>query len=335
MKTARAPGKLIISGEHAVVHGAPAIAIAVNRYASATALQQHESLISFNLLNLSYHKSMTKKALKEIKHRLGESYESFKRGEHSIKDVLKLPFELSQFALGHFLEKINPHDEDGIKLTTQSEIPMNAGMGSSAAMILAVMHAIALSKNKNFDNEYYYQHALETENLQHGKSSGLDIRICLQGGCLYFQNGEFETIPVSQHPIHIVNTGKSASSTGECVEHAKKYFETSALMNDFTAVTQQVKQALSTQDFSAFKKAINDNHRLLCQINVVPDKIQSFIGELEQNGFAAKICGAGAVHGDNAGIVMIIGEHSPEALCAKYNYTLQTIQVDTHGLHQH
>ena len=335
MKSARAPGKLIISGEHAVVYGAPAIAIAVNRYATATAMHQNESLISFNLLNLSYHKSMTKKALKEVKHRLGESYESFKRGEHNIKDVLKLPFELSQYALGHFLEKINPHNDDGIKLTTESDIPMGCGMGSSAAMILAVMHAIALSQKKDFDKEYYYQHALETENLQHGKSSGLDIRICLQGGCLFFKDGQFEKIAVSQYPIYIVNTGKPLSSTGECVESAKKYFQSDSLVNQFSTVTVAIKTALQNNDFAAFKKAINANHRLLCDIDVVPKTVQTFITELEQSGFAAKTCGAGSITGDAAGMVMIIGEHSPKTICDKYNYTVQTLQVDEHGLQQH
>ena len=87
-------------------------------------------------------------------------------------------------------------------------------------------------------------------------------------------------------------------------------------------------------DFAAFKTAINENHHLLCQIGVVPKKVQDFITDLQQNGFAAKTCGAGSVNGDYAGMVMIIGEESPQSICQKYQYNIQTIQVDEHGLQQ-
>ncbi|MAZ40247.1 MAG: mevalonate kinase [Legionellales bacterium] len=332
MKTARAPGKLILSGEHAVVYGAPAVAMAVNRYAKATAMEQSDSLISFNLLNLSYHKSMTKKALKDVKHRLGEGYESFKRGERSIKEVLKLPFELSQYALSHFLENINHHYDSGLKLTTESDIPIGAGMGSSAAMVLAVMHASALSQQKNFDKEYYYQHALDAENLQHGKSSGIDIRVSLQGGCLAFQNGEFNKLPQPPIPFFMVNTGKPESSTGECVEQVKIHFENSNLQSDFTDVTQHFIQALNNSDIHALKNATKDNHRLLCQIGVVPEKIQNLIIQLENLGYAAKICGAGSISGNTAGMLMIIGENTPQKFCEAHGYNVQTIQCDSDGL---
>lgn len=334
MKTAWAPGKLILSGEHSVVYGAPAIAMAVTRYAKAQAMNHADASISVNFLNLAYHKSMTKKALKEIKHKLSDSYDAFKRGEVGIKDVLKLPFELSQFALGHFLEKINHQNKDGFKLTTESDIPMGCGMGSSAAMILAVMHAIALSQGKDFDKEYYYQHALDAENLQHGNASGLDVRTSLQGGCIHFQRGEFQSLATVDFPIQIANTGKPQSSTGECVSHARTHFENTNLANDFADVTAQFCHALAEKSQDLLQKAIKANHRLLTMIDVVPAKVQQFITQLEQQGLAAKICGAGSVQGENAGIIMIVGNNCAQALCQQYGYKLQTIEGDTFGLRQ-
>ncbi|MCD6045529.1 MAG: hddA [Gammaproteobacteria bacterium] len=122
MITAIAPGKIILSGEHSVVYGQPALAIAINRYARASVI--HHSIpatVVFDLFNLKHHKDTTIKALRRLKSRLSTDYHLFLRGERGIKDVLKLPHELSHFALSNFLERFNRFSDASIHLKTEKK----------------------------------------------------------------------------------------------------------------------------------------------------------------------------------------------------------------------
>lgn len=327
-----APGKLILSGEHAVVYGAPALAMAVDRFAEANISSELTPLISLDFLSLSYQKSHTLKTLRRIKHRLTEDYQAFLRGEYGIREVLKRPFELSQYVLTSMLDKFNLALSDGFKLRTHSDIPMGCGMGSSAAMILSILHVIDQHHQLNLKKEHYLSYGMEAENLQHGYSSGLDLQISLSGGCLRYQNGVSETRLVPDLPMYIVNTGKPKSSTGECVTTVAPHFKETSLKQDFTGVTDGLDGALASGEFSQAVAAISENHRLLTTIGVVPEKVQLFITHLEKSGRAAKICGAGAVRGQQAGIVLILSPDNPESICQRFGYTCSPVKGETHGL---
>lgn len=333
MKKALAPGKLILSGEHAVVYGQPALAMAINRYAEALVSQQQGRLVSFDLLNLKYHKAMTMKALHQLKQRVQVNYDAFLRGDVPIREVIKLPGELAKFAFTHLLEKVNHQLSDGVKLRTHSTIPVGCGMGSSAAMILCVMHALALQQGLELTTEAYLEHARETENLQHGRSSGVDLQVSLQGGCLRFQQGAYQTRQLPQFPLFMVNTGKPQSTTGECVSAVASKINHPALLADFAAVTDAMDAAISKQSLSEMQHAVRQNHRLLTHIDVVPEKVQQFIQAIEQQGGAAKICGAGAIHGDTAGVILIVAETIPQQICEHFNYQVESITGEPLGLH--
>lgn len=333
MKKAIAPGKLILSGEHAVVYGQPALAMAVNRYAEAWVSEQQGRLIAFELLNLKYHKSMTMKALHKLKQRVHSSYQDFLNGKVHIRDVVKLPGELSKYAFTHLLEKLNHTLSDGVKLSTHSNIPVGCGMGSSAAMILCVMHALALQQDLHVSPESYLEHAKETENLQHGRSSGVDLQVSLRGGCLRFQQGISQPRNIPNMPLFMVNSGKPQSTTGECVSAVAHKINNPITLTDFAAVTNAMDAAIGLQDLAEFQRAIQANHRLLVDIGVVPEKVQSFITAIEQSGGAAKICGAGAIRGDAAGIVLIAAETIPQKICEQFGYQVEAIEGDRLGLH--
>ncbi|MFN7098737.1 MAG: mevalonate kinase, partial [Gammaproteobacteria bacterium] len=222
---------------------------------------------------------------------------------------------------------------DGVKLSTHSTIPVGCGMGSSAAMILCVMHALALQQDLHITPESYLEHAKETENLQHGRSSGVDLQVSLRGGCLRFQQGMTQPRTIPAMPLFIVNTGKPLSTTGECVSAVAAKIDNPVMLADFAAVTNAMDAAIDLQNAAEMQRCVRTNHQLLVDIGVVPEKVQRFITAIEQSGAAAKICGAGAIKGDAAGIVLITAETIPQKICEQFGYQVETIAGERLGLH--
>jgi mevalonate kinase len=330
--TARAPAKLILSGEHSVVYGCPAIAFAVNRYFDTTITPHGMSSILFDLVNLPHKRARTINALSRIKNRLHRNYEQFLKGEKGIRDVLKKPFELLEYTASNFLDKIGHAHPNGFSINTQSNIPNGCGMGSSAALIVSTNFALSQYLKREVTSEDLRQLNIAAENLQHGKSSGLDIYISTHGGCHYFQQGQAESRPLPDFAMQVINTGTPLSSTGECVKKVAESLKSMELQQQFTAVTQSIDQALKNHDIEQLKQGIRQNHKLLCQIGVVPSKIENLIDTLYENGIVAKVCGAGAIVGDGAGMVLVLSDRDLNGLIAPFGYVAESIQAEANGV---
>jgi mevalonate kinase len=326
-----APGKLILSGEHAVVYGKPAIAMAVNRNAQAVLTADNTDLVSFDLQDLKAQESFTLRALREMKSRIVKNYQSFLDGNLSIREVLHKPLDLFEFVFITVLDGLHLKLAEGLNIKLHSNIPIGCGMGSSAATILSVLRCVGHYFRVEFRPDWYYRYSLEAENLQHGHASGVDSYISLHGGCARFQQGQARKIPLPRAPMHLVHTGMPATTTGECVEQVRRTHAKSALWNDFEAVTNELEAAFLQNDLKRIQRGIRENHRLLQNIGVVPARVSEFVAEVERAGAAAKTCGAGAVAGDRGGMVLVFSEQAPAEICRKYGYELMTIRGEPLG----
>lgn len=327
-----APGKLILSGEHAVVYGKPALAMAVDRSAQAVITAEAASdLVSIDLQDYREAESFTLRALRELKNRVMKNYRLFLEGHLSIREVLHKPIELFQFAFITILDGLHLKVADGLKIQLHSNIPIGCGMGSSAATVLSVLRAIGHYFRVEFRPEWYQAYSLEAENLQHGHASGVDTYISLHGGCARFQEGKAEKLPLPHLPMHLVNTGVPETTTGECVANVKDRFGESRIWDEFEAVTNELQKVLSGRDLELIQNVIRENHKLLSEIGVVPSRVQSFIAEVEKQGAAAKVCGAGAVGGDKGGIVLVCSEEAPVELVNQYGYSIMSVRGEPLG----
>ena len=326
-----APGKLILSGEHAVVYGKPAIAMAVDRSAQSIVLPNASDLVSFDLQDYKQTDSITVRALREFKNRVAKNYHMFLNGELGIRDVLHKPVDLFQFAFITILDGLHLKLANGLNIQLHSNIPIGCGMGSSAATILCVLRAIGHYFRVEFRPDWYLRYSLETENLQHGHASGVDTYISMNGGCARFQQNETRRIPLPRFPMHLVHTGVPETTTGECVSRVKEQFENSRIWDDFESITNELEKVLPKNNLREVQKVIRENSRLLTQIGVVPSRVQDFIREVEGAGAAAKVCGAGAVAGDKAGIVLVCADKAPIDICKKYNYEIISVRGEPLG----
>jgi mevalonate kinase len=330
---ARAPAKIILTGEHSVVYGKQAIVTAVNKYAYTEVLPCSSDTISFNLHDLKHKAFSTLRTLRILKERIMESYHLCLSGKLTIRQVLQKPAELFQFALISLIDTFQMELQKGLNIHLSSEIPIGCGMGSSAATVVSVISALSSFFKIDINPEWLFKLSMEAERLQHGYSSGVDAYICLNGGCVRFQQGHAQAITLPQMSLYLVNTGKPETTTGECVMAVSKDFKTSDIWSEFEMVANLLEKALYSQSLDDIKEIIKMNHTLLCSIGVVPQQVQAFIQDIENNGGAAKICGAGAVKGQSAGVVMVISNTKPLHLVEKYGFTLSEVKGESQGAH--
>jgi len=331
--TARAPGKIILSGEHSVVYGRPAFALAINRFAETTITCQPGYGIWFEFPNDKLKHITTMRGLQELKTLIAKRYRKFTVGKYQIKDVIHSPLELIQYAFIYLVENLFLPIKGGLKIQVETTLPIGCGMGASAAVILSLIHALVNYCGRTLTIDKYLYFGREIENLQHGRSSGLDLFLSLHGGCYFFVAGDANKRNLPSIPFVLVNTGKPKTSTGECVEVVAKHLQNSIIADEFSQVAVAMDLAVQQNDLEKIKQCVRENNELLKYIEVVPKRVADFIMAIEARGNAAKVSGAGAISGGNAGIVLVVGENEISDIVAEYGYEILLVQGESRGLY--
>ena len=306
----RVPGKLILSGEHAVVHGAPALVMAVNAFAYADITPLQDPAVHLHAPPWgTRHRPLAE--LPQHLQAIRTRHRAFLAGTCPISAVAPDPMDFLFAAIAIAFE-VNP-PENGCAIQLHSDIPIGAGLGSSAAIALALLRALL----PEADPHTLFEKALACEHFQHGQSSGIDVAACLQGGMLFASPRPLTplTLQVAARPplpFQIWQSGTPASTTGDCVAHVRKAFPSAhPIWSAFRTETLRLRTAMDAADADAWLLGIRNNHRLLSEIGVVPAAVQTQIARWETEGHAAKICGAGSITGDAAGILLVTGTPSP------------------------
>ena len=298
--TIKVPGKVIITGEHSVLQGCPAIAVACSKYIFNHLTANDKNTIEF--INKEPQPPVAYKLLNQA------------------ADEFRKLFPL----------------ESGVTMEFSSTLPIGSGMGSSAAVASSVFAGLCMMTENKVAPEVMLDAIKRCENIIHGTSSGLDPAAVIYGGMVKKQGGAISPKPLTKAlEFYIVDTGRPSCTTGEAVAEAKKHF-TPELVAQFTQVSENIERHLELADLAALINDVQENEKLLEAIGVVPAQVQGFARKAEALGMGFKISGAGASCGDKGGIGLLFIQKGQQAeaqeLCRNCGYTLSQMSIHTGGL---
>ena len=276
MTSASAPGKVILCGEHAVVFGQPALALPVHQVqAKATVTEIRDEKRGRILIHAP-----------DIQ---------FTRWMHEIETDNPL-LRVVQLTL----EKMDLHDQHALKIEIQSSIPIASGMGSSAAISIAIIRALSQHLGSLLPPEQQSQIAFEVEIIHHGTPSGIDNTVVAFEKPIYFVREE-EPIPFeigASFYLVIADSG-IASPTSEAVAKVrerwskeKAYYE--ALFDQIGFISHSALRAIKAGQIHVLGSLLNHNQLLLDTLGVNSPELERLIQvALKSGALGAKLSGAG------------------------------------------
>ncbi len=278
-------GKIILLGEHAVVYGYPALAAALDRGVTIEAVPT------------------TKGGL-----RLG-----IPAWNLSVKADDDDPTARCLCAVADALSIGRPE----LSLVGDAQIPYGAGLGSSAALAVAIARALLTFAKRPIDAATLAHAATASETLVHGKPSGVDVALAITGGLGVFRKSTgLRPVkrPDGSIPSLRVLVGPSGQprSTGTMVKRvAEATGERPAdkRLSELGGLTDTGTAALLANDHAALGVAMNRAHVVLADLGVSTPVLDGLCELAKTHGaHGAKLTGAGG-----GGAVIAIAPRDKEA----------------------
>ena len=188
----------------------------------------------------------------------------------------------------------------GLLVNVECEIPVGAGLGSSASTTVAIIVAVARSKGIKLSKKTVFKLAFVPENFLHGKPSGVDQATCIFGGLIQFNRpSNVKTVRVKKEPLILVcDTGiqhETRTLVGGVVQKSqreKKDFRN--YLAKVREISRGVAKALREGDDEDLGKLMYQNHELLRKIGVSHPKLDHLVEAAKRAGaIGAKLTGAG------------------------------------------
>ncbi len=265
-----APAKVILFGEHFVVHGTSAVLCAVDMLVKVTVTAIDEPVLHIE-----------------------SEIESCKT---NIIDGTVPP---TLGPLGYIARKISEKsNHKGVHVRVESQIPHGVGLGSSSACCIAAAHAAA-KLYPEYTNEDVFKIALQAERISFANASGADSAASMHGGVLSFDLGsDFKRLECPADLNLIVANSKMQRSTNDIVAHvgefrAKNTAKFESLCKKESDLVANAISALKDGDLEKIGMYIKENQSYLDEIGISNETLDEMISIADRYGYGSKITGAG------------------------------------------
>lgn len=288
MVTASAPGKVYLFGEHAVVYGEPAVPCAIERRATVTAVERDDAALRVQAGDLTLN---------------GFTVEY--NGDTSDTPDVDVDQPLLEAAMGYVNQAIEQardatdRPRAGFDVRIDSAIPLGAGLGSSAAVVVAAIAAATEELGTSLDAEEIADRAYRVERtVQEGEASRADTFCSAVGGAVRVEGEDCRRLESVPNLPFVIGYDGGSGDTGALVSGVRGLRE----QYDFAADTlgaigdlvREGEAAIADGDVEELGRLMDFNHGLLSALGVSARSLDSMVWAAREAGAAgAKLTGAG------------------------------------------
>ena len=270
---ATAAGKVILLGEHAAVYGKHALVLPIGNAVSAE-VENTAAGVTLSVLEWGMSRQI------EV-------------GDHNAQGMDAI--------VALILRELGI-DKQGFGIHVRSKLPLAMGLGSSAAVAVAIVRAFDHCLGLALDDVRVNEVAFECEKIAHGTPSGIDNTIATYAKPMLFRNGEsLQTRDVALQevpPIVIASSGQ-AGLTREQVAGVRARYEQKpatydALFDQIDGLSCSGIDALERTDYAELGLLMNVCHGLLNALEVSTPELERMVAISRDAGaLGAKLTGAG------------------------------------------
>lgn len=283
-----APGKVTLFGEHAVVYGEPALVASINKRLYVKMTLRNDNVIKISALDLYIPGVVI----------------TFKGNELTVEtDYGKVIPAVSYIKKAIEITSNYVNKFKGVDVEIKSEMPVGAGLGTSAAVAVATIYAYLNVLGYELRKEEIAKLGWEVEKEVQGMASPMDTAITTLGGFLLIKYKGKEIIMnkpgTGMHLPLVIGYVEREFKTADLVKMVKKLYEKypNVLKNIFRImgmITEEALKALKNKDIKKIGELMNINHGLLDSIGVSNSRLNGLVYAARSAGaLGAKLTGAG------------------------------------------
>lgn len=274
--TATAPGKIILFGEHSVVYGRPAIAVPVSQVQARAVVMAAPDCPSGSL--------RLQAPLIGLDADLADLPESH-------------PLALAVWGV---IAALDIHQIPACTIRITSTIPIASGLGSGAAVSIALIRALSTFLGQQFTLERISALAYEVEKVHHGTPSGIDNTVITFSKPVYFVRDQPIEILTVAAPFTIVigDTG-IASPTGMAVGDLRRAWQSDPgryepIFDAAGQIARYARNAIEGGRPAELGPLMDENQQLLYQMGVSSPELDRLVLAARAAGaLGAKLSGGG------------------------------------------